>query len=60
LDEEAKQLEKYRKEREASKKKEAADLSKSSWKGAKRAALYNKMGYSHLVVDMGTGLSSRC
>ena len=44
-EEEAKQLEKYRKEREASKKKEAADLSKSSWKGAKRAAPYTKTGY---------------
>jgi hypothetical protein len=44
-EEEAKQLEKYRKEREASKKKEAANLGKSSWKGAKRAAPYNKTGY---------------
>jgi hypothetical protein len=44
-EEEAKQLEKYRKEREASKKKETADLNKSSWKGAKRAAPYSKTGY---------------
>jgi hypothetical protein len=60
LDEKAKQLEKYRKKREASEKKEAANLSKSSWKGAKRAAPYNKIGYSFLAVDTGTGLSSRC
>jgi hypothetical protein len=32
-EEEAKQLEKYRKDREASKKKEASELSKSSWMG---------------------------
>jgi hypothetical protein len=43
-EEEAKQLEKYRKDREAS-KKEASELSKSSWKGAKRATAYNKTGY---------------
>jgi hypothetical protein len=45
LEEEAKQLEKYGKDREASKKKEASELSKSSWKGAKRATAYYKTGY---------------
>ncbi len=37
-EEETKQLKKYRKEREAGKKKEASDLIESSRKGAKRAA----------------------
>jgi hypothetical protein len=52
-EEEAKQLEKYRKEMEASKKKEAADLNKSSWKGAKRAAPDSKTGYG--VFSCGYG-----
>jgi hypothetical protein len=56
-EEEVKQLEKFRKEKEASKKKEAAELGKSGWKGVKRPFPYNKPVYSG-YRGYGGGLSS--
>jgi hypothetical protein len=45
-EEEVKQLEKFRKEKEASKKREATEQEKSGCKGVKRPFPYSKPGYS--------------
>jgi hypothetical protein len=52
VEEEVKQLEKFRKEKEASKKKEATEQGKSGWKGVKRPFPYSGYG------GYGGGLNS--
>jgi hypothetical protein len=52
-----KQLEKFRKEKEASKKKETTEQGKSGWKGVKRLFPYSKAGYSG-YGGYGKGLNS--
>ena len=55
-EEEVEQLEKFRKEKEASKKREATEQGKSGWKGVKRPFPYSKPGYSG--YGYGGGLNS--